>query len=306
MLDIPSFITALKLTWIKPFSEGQISQWIKLIQSEVFNTKKCLEMGAIWHKNLIEKVQNPFWREVFTCWISFHEKFQPFSKAEAVCNPLRNNPNIFTISLYNNNLYKNGCVYIADICDTSYKLYDLPSIRNIYNSPVNFLEYLRIANGLNNYFKKLGESSSFPKPIEPLITSLVLKKNGGSMVFYNILIRQDQLELPSFKLRWSPDLGKNLLENGKRCSWFAIKVFRTMNSYGFNRESSIKFLELIVFYTKWKNPTQISVVYVKKLKFTKSFGIVEKRYVSTLGKITEIKNIHNIQVNPPVYFITKP
>ena len=54
--------------------------------------KNCQKWQPFWHKNRIEKVQNPF---------SFHEKFP------------------------------NG-VDIADIWDASYKLHDLPSIRNIY------------------------------------------------------------------------------------------------------------------------------------------------------------------------------
>ena len=126
--------------------------------------------------------------------------------------PIWNNPNISTVNLFNNNLYKKGCIYIADICDPSYKIYDQQFIKNAFNTTINFLEYLRITKGLIGYFKKLTNSPPFVKPIQPLITSLMHRKVKGSRVFYNVLINQDQSEPPNFKIRWSLEFRKNFTD----------------------------------------------------------------------------------------------
>ena len=140
MLDIHSFIMALKLTWVRRIQESDNSQWLKLVNSGIINTKKFLEMGVVWHRNYLPKIANPFLKEVLSCWITFHKKFQPVSKAEAMCTPIWNNPNISSTSLFNNNLYKKGCVYIADICDPFYKIYDYIYERCIqYNNKLPWL-----------------------------------------------------------------------------------------------------------------------------------------------------------------------
>ena len=213
MIDLPSFVTALKLSWVRQFLIQENSQWKNLVNGTLFNIKKFLEMGTLWHQNLKPKISNPFWHDIFSSWIEFQHKYKATSKESAACTPLWNNPKISTTAIFNSNLYKNGCTYIADLCDTKYQIYDIPTIRRTYKTTPNFLEYLRMTKGLNNYLITLPENNRNIKPIQPLFTSLMNKYKKGSRIFYNTLIKKDHLEAPNFKFKWSSQLSKSFTDS---------------------------------------------------------------------------------------------
>ena len=98
-------------------------------------------MSTLWHIKIQSKIKNPFWRDVLLGWVSVHHNFKVTSKEESVCTELWNNPILMTNGMFDENLYKNGCVYMADLCDCSYKVYDVPTIKQLYQTSLNFLEY---------------------------------------------------------------------------------------------------------------------------------------------------------------------
>ena len=207
MIDLPSFVNALKLSWVKRFLEHENSQWKHLVNNCVINIKKFIEMGPLWHTKIRSKVKNPFWRDVLSGWVSFHRNFRATSKEEALCTGLWNNPNVVTNGMINENLYRNGCVYIADLCDCSYKVYDVPTIKQLYQTSLNFLEYYRLSRGINNYLKKPKASNTFARPFQPLLVNLLSNNKKGSRVFYDILSEKNDRVPPNFIAKWSRLLG---------------------------------------------------------------------------------------------------
>ena len=92
MIDTEKFIYASKSTWIKRLSNNDGAQWAKIIHSSVFPQDKLLLLDPSWHKMFINKVTNPFWKDILLAWSKINETiplktFQDFITASFWYNP---------------------------------------------------------------------------------------------------------------------------------------------------------------------------------------------------------------------------
>ena len=73
MVNIVSYITALKSTWIRKIIYNNNSKWKKLLENSV-EIDKLLNTGSEYLSHLQENVQNDFWRDVLKAFQEIQEK----------------------------------------------------------------------------------------------------------------------------------------------------------------------------------------------------------------------------------------
>jgi len=71
MIDIFSFIIALKCSWIRRLITGN-GKWINIIKMTI-DTQKLYNCGVHYPENLILKTENAFWKDTLKSFVDFRK-----------------------------------------------------------------------------------------------------------------------------------------------------------------------------------------------------------------------------------------
>jgi len=135
-------------------------------------------------------------------------------------------------------------LFVADIIDDTYKVYNFEILKNIFNIPsLNLLEYYRLRGLIKNFLKKyrpLGDTIEKQKymPILPFHIQTIHKSPKGSKDMYRILNSSSTSGTPEYKSKWSHDLQYMLNEkqwkevfkccfktfSDKKLIWFQYRI----------------------------------------------------------------------------------
>ena len=156
MVDLEKFINALQATWIRRLWCNEEAQWAQIFEHNIISIKKLFTLGPLWPASIVNKVTNPFWRELLLAWsnISANSLCKDFYNFMAT--PLWYNPKIQTDNVFFPNWYKARIICPADIIDNQGNLLSKKDIENFYKITVNFLDYHRIktilGRTMRNYY----------------------------------------------------------------------------------------------------------------------------------------------------------
>ena len=88
MIDTEKFIYALKTTWVKRIWNNDSAKLLELL------------LGPSWHKMFINKVTNPFWKDLLLSWSKINENIPFKNLQDFITVPFWYNPKIGTESFF--------------------------------------------------------------------------------------------------------------------------------------------------------------------------------------------------------------
>lgn len=93
MIDIKSFLSALKINWLKRIlcSNGKITKILKIVCPSIQNMEK---LGSEYINVILQKVENPFWRDVLKHYKKLYGKCVPTTFDDFVSECLHYNANV--------------------------------------------------------------------------------------------------------------------------------------------------------------------------------------------------------------------
>ena len=199
MVDVSSYMQALKATWIRRLLKEGNSQWVKIFY-KLTDIKNILDIegGSFDILKLLHgspKV-NKFWSDVFTAWaeitkLHFPKCISDFLKSSLWYN---NNIRLGKKTMYYRHWVKNGVNFVNDLVDEDGNFLSLDEFKRKYNIQTNFLEYAAVLNCvkksckdiLNYNFDDINICSQCP--FKPFNFEFLLLDNKGSRRLYDLLI----------------------------------------------------------------------------------------------------------------------
>ena len=156
MININSFIAALKTTWLRKIITDN-SRWIIILQSSV-NIQTILNLGTSYiTEKVLPKIKNKFWKDVFLSHMQVSTKNTPTEIQQFQTNPIFFNENtkIGNETIYNKSCIENGIKYINDITKEDGSIYTYGELKTTYNVNINFLQYSGLIWSVLDWKKKL-------------------------------------------------------------------------------------------------------------------------------------------------------
>ena len=191
MLNIDSFIKALKLTWLRRLLKQHRACWIPLIPFDKNTYHRIVFFGSTWALNVASKIENRFWQDVLNAWgelIDIHSNIDGFY--ERVCGTLWYNKTISEIPLFIPQLYNKGVLSPADILHENGEIFSLEHVNESFGVCINFLDYHRLYVSLKKYLSICNFKDNYlKKPFYHSHISLLGRSNKGCQDFYKILNR---------------------------------------------------------------------------------------------------------------------
>ena len=207
MLNVYCFEDALKLSWIRKLFDQQnsLSPWYKLLLSTTGNLENLTSIGQNWCLLLCQKIHNPFWKHVFTQWVSFCAKLKPKTTVDVLQNSLWYNGQISKETLFLKNWHSKGIKIVADLVDGQGQILTAEEISRQFGIQPNLFNYYRVRALLKKFLEKNIRENNFSL-VRPHIlsnVSILLKQKKGSRPFYIEGIKQVADSPPLFKGLWT-------------------------------------------------------------------------------------------------------
>ena len=210
MIDFEKFIHTLKSTWVKRLWNNDDAQWAQIIDPSVFPQDKLLLLGPSWHKMFINKVTNPFWKDILLSWNKINENIPLKTFQDFITVSFWYNPKIGTECLFFPNWYKAGIFCAADIMDSKGILPKI-TLEEKYKIQINFLEYHRVKLKVEKLTTNI-KNTYCPRPIIPRqIQCLHTTKKCRKSFYCSQLNGSSSWEdYSQIKLKWDKVLKSNI------------------------------------------------------------------------------------------------
>ncbi len=210
MVDIQSYIHALKATWIRRLLKAGNLQWVNLVYKLMhLNNILDIEGGSPDILNCLNHLQNTncFWRDVLKAWIQIVKNNKPICISDFVRSSLWHNENILLgkKTLYYKHWVKNGVNFVNDLLDEKGNFLSLDNFISKYSIRTNFLEYGAV---ILNCIKKAchtltkDKMESMQRPFRPFNFEILMLDNKGSRRMYDLLISSGIVKM-KFVEKWA-------------------------------------------------------------------------------------------------------
>ena len=256
MVDIRSYFSALKCTWIRRLLRAEDSGWSSLFYT-LFNFQNILflEGGHPSFAQFLQRAIHPnrFWLDVLTAWGSYVQCHQPTNQIDSLTSVLWYNHRI-RIN-YNCVHYKHwinkGVFYVCDLLDERGFFLTMVDFMAKFGVTTNFLEYGGIIKAVKQSFgtammDKDGVNICFP--FIPFNFRLLLQDKKGSNRIYNCLTSAKKVAY-KFIAKWETKLSIQLTKpkwmvlcnipfcvtNDTRLRWFQYRLVHSQLILSQNR-----------------------------------------------------------------------
>lgn len=239
MIDIRTFMNALKITWIRRQLIAhkdcfEIHNWLYPF------TKKFFIYGSDFIVNNLDRIHNPFWYDVYKGLHEFSLSYKPLTWKEFLSTPLWFNISIKVgrSSCYIKRWHDAGISFINDLMDQNGNFYTLRVLEEKYLKSINFVIYEGVLAAVRSYLQTLSFQHLAVRkeePICPPILTLILKNLKGCRLIYDTFMKTKVS--PTSKLKWERDLNlersfrwKQFYKLPFKCSketnlqWFQLKI----------------------------------------------------------------------------------
>ena len=164
MVDIHSFLSSLKISWLRRLAENNSSFWATLYPF-VHNLQK---FGSDYIHHCSTETKNPFWIDVLKHYKRLLQvnRGQDLERCDLHHEPIYYNVNIKrdNKTLYIEEWEANGILKVRDVLDNYGNLIDFNTFKNRYNTPqTNFLLYFGVANAIKTYLNNVKHTNKYKK-----------------------------------------------------------------------------------------------------------------------------------------------
>ena len=208
MINIHIFEKSLKLEWIRKIitqADKVSPPWYNLITTIIGNLDKLTSLGPDWCKAVIQKIGNPFWKQVFKYWKEFSSKQTMLSNSDIMQSPLWFNPQILEQTLYLSTWKTKGICIVGDIVNKDGNILPIGELKNKYQLRNIEFDYYRVRSLVRSFIKKFrqGEQFEICRPCLPTHIKTIFHKSKGSRKFYRSEIELNYNADPTSKILWN-------------------------------------------------------------------------------------------------------
>ena len=168
------------------------------------------------HKMFINKVTNPFWKDILLAWSKSNENIALKTLQDFITASFWYNPKIGTEAFFLPNWYNAGIFCTADIMDSKGILSKI-SLEKKYKIKINFLEYHRVKRKVEKFTTNIKDSYC-PQPIIPKQVECLHTTKKCTKSFYCSQLKGSGSweDYGQIKLKWDKHLKANInLEDWK-------------------------------------------------------------------------------------------
>ena len=152
MVDVQTYIYALKVTWIRRIMGAVDAQWCKFFGNIATIPELYYVEGGSksLYNSLPPNKYNKFWSDVLIAWSKFCASHVPQNEYDVMTNTLWFNDRIKIGGecIFYNHWAKKGIRFVSDIMDNSGKFLSLNMFKERYNVRTNFIEYGGVVNAV--------------------------------------------------------------------------------------------------------------------------------------------------------------
>ena len=131
MVEIKSFIKALKLSWLRRILlQSKPNEWTNL---SLINFDMFFSVGGLYALKLTNDIQNPFWRDLMIIWSEYCKLVPVENIGHILESPLWYNDKIGRGKVYFKNWYEKGIRVVQDIINENGSLYTFEQLKTLYN-----------------------------------------------------------------------------------------------------------------------------------------------------------------------------
>ena len=141
MIDLGTFISAIKITWIRRLHYNFEIPWANIASIYLGSINKVISLGSYYSLNMARKTTNKFWSETLYCWSKFINNILINNINDLLSEPLWNNPMVSKTQLFLPYWYNKGIISIADMKYENGNYISQNDLKMVYHIRTNFLEY---------------------------------------------------------------------------------------------------------------------------------------------------------------------
>ena len=154
MINIEAFSYALKATWIRRLITDNCKLQDYILK--YLDLEKMTAVDAKYTEEIMNKIDNPFWKDVLKAFIKTNENIEPEDTLHILKTPIFYNCNICTDKMYVfwKDWFKKGIKFINDIVKTNGEFYNQEELVARYNITTNYLHNQGITKSIKIYLNK--------------------------------------------------------------------------------------------------------------------------------------------------------
>ena len=209
MIHLPSFIKALKLTWIKKLVDANnTSPWKLMLIDSLEKYGHCNIL--LYDKascNEISNDFNRFWKDVFISWSTLYS--EPVTTSEQMLmQPIWHNKRILVNGkeCYYRHWHEKDIFVIADVVDDDGSFYSFTQFREKFNLNVSFLEYYGLISAIPRDWKNIIKQSRSNVKVESELLKKLKISQKHTKYFYNIYKKTIALVNQKSQSRWREEM----------------------------------------------------------------------------------------------------
>lgn len=206
MINLNAFVDALKITWVRRLIQWD-NNWQVFIKHTI-SVEKLLSCGSEYIKEIYNKTNNEFWKDVFKALSKFDDSVdsdmveQNFPQTPIFYNRYLH---IAGKSFFYKTWFQKGIRFIKDLITDHGTFYDLEAFVESTRVRTNFLQYQGVIQCIKQFLQEknvlLNYNINSQEPFTPKPIGIILKQKKGSQNIYNILNKNE--EIPTGKLKWN-------------------------------------------------------------------------------------------------------
>ena len=233
MLNLDTFVRALKSTWIRRLYLNPKAPWATLATTLLGPLNRLFLLGSSYSTDIARKMGNKFWIDTLRSWSALTEKLGVKNKDLSL--PIWNNTNFSNFFLPR--WYNAGIVSIGDILNANGDILTETELARTFKIKMNYLEYHRVIRNLKSFCSST-QDRVHTKPICPTQIQILLRSKKGSKDFYDALHKRSIRNQSLYYSFWEQALKinitskdwKNIYQNcfktveDKDLKWFQYRI----------------------------------------------------------------------------------
>ena len=231
MVDISTFVHALKLTWVRRLMLNSSPKWAHILITECSGIMQFSYLGNDYTKKNLKKL-NPFWKDVFNAWLKYIDCQQLLTAEDFLKEPIWHNSKfkIGNKSIFSKVMFDAGIIFVNDLIKDDGSVLSFNEFTVKYTSRPNVLFYNGIVLSIMHYRRNNNIDvleKQLESPLIPVLTYDILKEKKGCRSLYQTLSRN--YATPTSRGKWEREFG--VISGSEWNKFFQLSQKLTTSSY---------------------------------------------------------------------------
>ena len=239
MVDLENFIYSMKITWIRRYIH-QPKTYFSIFNFMCPFMNDFQNFGAEFISTKIKRINNPFWKDVFSSYKVFLDSLKPRTWDQFLSQPIWFNSNfkVGGTCMFYRNWYERGIRFVNDLLDENGSLLSYENVTQMFDLRTNFLDFRSVITTVRRFLTMSNLNVAQCKlnvPFLPFTLIEVLRNKKGCRDMYDILVTKT-VHSPAIQ-KWQNDIllpenfkWNDLIPHLRKCTkdttliWFEIRI----------------------------------------------------------------------------------